>query len=87
LKKLTKNRTLDWLSTGFTVNSVADIFNIGMKYSTEMNPTPLAVFDEQHISSFKEFFIPRASGRDIFKALLERHGSRRRMETSFLWTS
>jgi hypothetical protein len=43
LKKLTKNRTLDWLSTGFTVNStVADIFNIGMKYSTEMNPTPLA---------------------------------------------
>jgi hypothetical protein len=55
LKKLTKNRTLDWLSTGFTVNStVADIF-IGMKYSTEMNPTPLAVFDEQHISSFKEF--------------------------------
>jgi hypothetical protein len=46
LKKLTKNRTLDWLSTGFTVNStVADIFNIGMK-STEMNPTPLAVFDE-----------------------------------------
>jgi hypothetical protein len=46
LKKLTKNRTLDWLSTGFTVNStVADIFNIGMKYSTEMNPTPLAVFD------------------------------------------
>jgi hypothetical protein len=55
LKKLTKNRTLDWLSTGFTVNStVADIFNIGMKYS-EMNPTPLAVFDEQHISSFKVF--------------------------------
>jgi hypothetical protein len=51
---------------------VADIFNIGMKYSTEMNPTPLAVFDEQHISSFKEFFIPRASGRDIFKALLEK---------------
>jgi hypothetical protein len=50
---------------------VADIFNIGMKY-TEMNPTPLAVFDEQHISSFKEFFIPRASGRDIFKALLEK---------------
>jgi hypothetical protein len=59
--KKPKNRTLDWLSTGFTVNStVADIFNIGMKYSTEMNPTPLAVFDEQHISSFKEFFIPRA---------------------------
>jgi hypothetical protein len=53
--KKPKNRTLDWLSTGFTVNSVADIFNIGMKYSTEMNPTPLAVFDEQHISSFKEF--------------------------------
>jgi hypothetical protein len=26
----------------------------------------------QHISSFKEFFIPRASGRDIFKALLEK---------------
>jgi hypothetical protein len=50
---------------------VADIFNIGMKYSTEMNPTPLAVFDEQHIS-FKEFFIPRASGRDFFKALLEK---------------
>jgi hypothetical protein len=46
---------------------VADIFNIGMKYSTEMNPTPLAVFDEQHISSFKEFFYPRASGRDIFQ--------------------
>jgi hypothetical protein len=46
---------------------VADIFNIGMKYSTEMNPTPLA-FDEQHISSFKEFFIPRASGRDIFSS-------------------
>jgi hypothetical protein len=67
-----KKNTLDWLSTGFTVNStVADIFNIGMKYSTEMNPPP-AVFDEQHISSFKEFFIPRASGRDIFKALLEK---------------
>jgi hypothetical protein len=51
-----------------------------------MNPTPLAVFDEQHISSFKEFFIPRASGRDIFKALLEKawFGV---METSFLWTS
>jgi hypothetical protein len=71
LKKLTKNRTLDWLSTGFTVNST-DIFNIGMKYSTEMNPTPLAVFDEQHISSFKEFFIPRASGRDIFQGLVEK---------------
>jgi hypothetical protein len=71
LKKLTKNRTLDWLSTGFTVNStVADIFNIGMKYS-EMNPTPLAVFDEQHISSFKEFF-PRASGRDIFQGLVRK---------------
>jgi hypothetical protein len=49
-EEVTKNRTLDWLSTGFTVNStVADIFNIGMKYSTEMNPTPLTVFDEQHI--------------------------------------
>jgi hypothetical protein len=51
---------------------VADIFNIGMKYSTEMNPTPLAVFDEQHISSFKEFFIPRASGRDIFQGLVRK---------------
>jgi hypothetical protein len=50
---------------------VADIF-IGMKYSTEMNPTPLAVFDEQHISSFKEFFIPRASGRDIFQGLVRK---------------
>jgi hypothetical protein len=49
----------------------ADIFNIGMKYS-EMNPTPLAVFDEQHISSFKEFFIPRASGRDIFQGLVRK---------------
>jgi hypothetical protein len=37
-----------------------------MKYSTEMNPTPLAVFDEQHIV-VSRFFIPRASGRDIFK--------------------
>jgi hypothetical protein len=71
-----KEQDTGLLSTGFTVNStVADIFNIGMKYSTEMNPTPLAVFDEQHISSFR-VFIPRASGRDIFKALLERHGSR-----------
>jgi hypothetical protein len=51
---------------------VADIFNIGMKYSTEMNPTPLAVFDEQHISSFKEFFYPRASGRDIFQGPCEK---------------
>jgi hypothetical protein len=42
-----------------------------MKYSTEMNPTPLAVFDEQHISSFKSF-IPRASGEIFFKALLEK---------------
>jgi hypothetical protein len=33
---------------------VADIFNIGMKY-TEMNPTPLAVFDEQHIVVSKSF--------------------------------
>jgi hypothetical protein len=50
---------------------VADIFNIGMKYSTEMNPTPLAVFDEQHISSFKEFFFLELLV-DIFKALLEK---------------
>jgi hypothetical protein len=58
LKKLTKNRTLDWLSTGFTVNStVADIFNIGMKYSTEMNPTPLAVFDEQQVVSKSFLFL------------------------------
>jgi hypothetical protein len=77
LKKLTKNRTLDWLSTGFTVNStVADIFNIGMKYSTD-EPYTFAVFDEQHINSFKGVFIPRASGRDIFKVLLERYGARR----------
>jgi hypothetical protein len=59
LKKLTKNRTLDWLSTGFTVNStVFDIFNIGYEvfYRDEL---PLAVFDEQHISSFKGF-IPKS---------------------------
>jgi hypothetical protein len=37
-----------------------------------MNPTPLAVFDEQHINGFKEFFIPRASGRDIFQDLLRK---------------
>jgi hypothetical protein len=73
LKKLTKNRTLDWLSTGFTVNStVADIFNIGMKYSTEMNPTPLAVFDEQHISSFKDFLFLELLVEIFFKALLEK---------------
>jgi hypothetical protein len=70
LKKLTKNRTLDWLSTGFTVNST-DIFNIGMKYSTEMNPTPLAVFDEQHISSFKEFLFLELLVEIFFKALLK----------------
>jgi hypothetical protein len=71
LKKLT-NRTLDWLSTGFTVNStVADIFNIGMKYSTEMNPTPLAVFDEQHISSFKEFLFLELLV-DIFQGLVRK---------------
>jgi hypothetical protein len=37
-----------------------------------MNPTPLAVFDEQHISSFKEFFFSRASGRDIFQGLVRK---------------
>jgi hypothetical protein len=73
--KKPKNRTLDWLSTGFTVNSVADIFNIGMKYSTEMNPTPLAVFDEQHISSFKEFLFLELL---VEIGLVRRHGSRRR---------
>jgi hypothetical protein len=36
-----------------------------------MNPTPLAVFDEQHISSFKEFFIPELV-EIFFKALLEK---------------
>jgi hypothetical protein len=73
LKKLTK--TGHWTGyLGFTVNStVADIFNIGMKYSTEMNPTPLAVFDEQHIgSSFKEFLFLELLVRYFFKALLER---------------
>jgi hypothetical protein len=42
-----------------------------MKYSTEMNPTPLAVFDEQHISSFKEFLFLELL-EIFFKALLEK---------------
>jgi hypothetical protein len=81
LKKLTKNRTLDWLSTGFTVNStVADIFNIGMKYS-EMNPTPLAVFDEQHISSFKVFLFLELLV-EIFSNLVRKGFWRRRLSLS-----
>jgi hypothetical protein len=27
-----------------------------MKYSTQMNPTSLAVFDEHHMKSFQRFF-------------------------------
>jgi hypothetical protein len=65
---------------------VADIF-IGMKYSTEMNPTPLAVFDEQHISSFKEFLFLELLVEIFFKALLEKAWFAAEMETSFLWTS
>jgi hypothetical protein len=66
------NRTGHW--TGYLLGSLNSWLTslIGMKYSTEMNPTPLAVFDEQHISSFKEFFIPRASGRDIFQGLVRK---------------
>jgi hypothetical protein len=48
---------------------VADIFNIVNEVFYRDEPL---VFDEQHISSFKSIFIPRASGRDIFKALLEK---------------
>jgi hypothetical protein len=66
---------------------VADIFNIGMKYSTD-EPYTFAVFDEQHINSFKGVFIPRASGRDIFQGLV-RKGMVRGVGdgTLFLWMS
>jgi hypothetical protein len=50
---------------------VADIFNIGMKYSTEMNPT-LAVFDEQHISSFKEFLFLELLVEIFFQGLVRK---------------
>jgi hypothetical protein len=41
-----------------------------MKYSTEMNL--FAVFDEQHISSFKEFLFLELLVEIFFKALLEK---------------
>lgn len=71
LRKLTKNRTIDLLSSGFSINaSVSDIFNIGIQNSTYLNPTSLAVFDQEHMKSFKEFFIQKASARDIFQGLV-----------------
>jgi hypothetical protein len=51
---------------------------VGMKYSTRDGTLPLAVFDRQHIVVSGDFIPTELLGRDIFKALLERHGSRRR---------
>lgn len=71
LRKLTKNRTIDMLATGFSLNSsISDIFNIGMQHSSALNPTSLAVYDQEHMKSFKEFFIQKASARDIFQGLV-----------------
>jgi hypothetical protein len=61
------NRTLDWLSTVHCKPTVADIFNIGMKYSYRDEPYTSAVFDEQHISSFKSFLFLELLVRDILR--------------------
>ena len=73
LIKLTKNRSIDMMATGFTVNSsVSDIFNIAIQHSTVLNPSSLAVFDQEHMKSFKEFFIQKASAKDIYQGLVQK---------------
>jgi hypothetical protein len=50
-----------------------------------MNPTPLQYLRAAYVVS--KSFIPRASGRDIFKVLLEKVVQAWEMGTLFLWMS
>lgn len=73
IRKLTKNSTIDTLGTGFTTKStIGDIFNIGMRHSSSLNPTSLAVFDTINMNSLKDFFIDKASARDVYSGLIQR---------------
>lgn len=73
LKKMTKNTTIKTLNTGFSLNAtVADIFNLGMKHSLAINPTSLISNEQSHIDSLRDFFIEKATARDIYQGLVNK---------------
>lgn len=73
LKKLTKNMHLTATDTTFNLNSsISDIFNIGVKYSRAINPTSLISTDNESFENLRDFFIEKASPKDVFHGLVDR---------------